>query len=864
MNLAISGNVSLANNSATYGGALRISDTNISFNMDTTSKVSEIWVDGSSSMVVFRQNKASQVGGAIEGDANNILIFTGTVKFIDNSALNGGAIGFLQSLTSRMVLLSVLNISFIMNHASESGGALYFRDSQCIIGPNSPECFISFVNRSSNPGPNPILIFEHNSAELTGSTIYGGHLNECKLYYRTKIYSVCDDKLIHDYNYTYDAFGVFMNLSRIINHKESDANISSPAKKIIPCKSLPYYGQSIEYYVWPGEQFSIMLEAISEIGSPVPANILIDNSYTGGKYSVTPLIHIISASCTNVYFRLSSHEEGHRVILGLFPENPCQSLVKSLEIIIYIIPCPNGFEISKDQNKCMCNKKIQKFTPNCYIDDLSFERTRNKFWIALVDETELIIYESRCPLDYCIENSINVTFMFGDLPIQCDFNRNGTLCGQCQKNFSLALGSLHCIPCDNSHIALIVLFFLAGMILIAIIYSLHLTVATGTINGLLFYANIIQANNDSYFPRSTINFFTVFISWLNLDLGIETCFYDGMDIYSYSWYQFLFPFYVWFLVSSIILASHYSQTIAKRFGQNPVAILSTLLLMSYSKILQAIIVPLSFTHLTYYNSSNDSEVHQTIWKYDGSIGFFKESKHTALALFSILSLVAFVVPYFFVLLFGHWLQGCSNWWIFSWLNKIKPFMDAYHAPYRKHTRYWTGLLLLSRLGLFLTFTINGSESVNLVAVSSVSIALLAIQRRVYEHWLKDLLDSSFILNLGVFSVATFYLKEESNDDKNQLILSRISVGISFITFLGILLFHISLVLKSSKIWKVYMLPFIQKSLLLSKILRVTPVKDQTRAGDKDAAELQALPTSTEIDVDLREPLLEITELQAVA
>ena len=64
----------------------------------------------------------------------------------------------------------------------------------------------------------------------------------------------------------------------------------------------------------------------------------------------------------------------------------------------------------------------------------------------------------------------------------------------------------------------------------------------------------------------------------------------------------------------------------------------------------------------------------------------------------------------------------------------------------------------------------------------------------------------------------------------------------------------------------HMLPFIHDSILLSKILRITPVnyKDQTRAGDKDAAELQALPTSTEIDVDLREPLLDITESQATA
>ena len=63
-----------------------------------------------------------------------------------------------------------------------------------------------------------------------------------------------------------------------------------------------------------------------------------------------------------------------------------------------------------------------------------------------------------------------------------------------------------------------------------------------------------------------------------------------------------------------------------------------------------------------------------------------------------------------------------------------------------------------------------------------------------------------------------------------------------------------------------MLPFTQKSLLFRKILRITPgpVKDKTTARDEDAAELQALPKSTEVDIDLREPLLEIIESQATA
>ena len=222
-----------------------------------------------------------------------------------------------------------------------------------------------------------------------------------------------------------------------------------------------------------------------------------------------------------------------------------------------------------------------------------------------------------------------------------------------------------------------------------------------------------------------------------------------------------------------------------------------------------------------------------------------------------------LTAYISLLLFGHWLQGCSNWWILSWLNKIKPFMDAYYAPYRKHTRFWTGLLLISRLDLFLSFA-NDSKSVNLAAVISVTIALLAMRFRVYEHFY-DILESSFILNLGIFSVVTFYHKEKSEDAaKSQFIISSISIGIAFITFLGILLFHICIALKSSKIWKVHIAPLIQKSLLFSKIHLIAPVKVKTVAGDKDAAELQALPTSTEVDVDLREPLLEITESHAAA
>ena len=54
-------------------------------------------------------------------------------------------------------------------------------------------------------------------------------------------------------------------------------------------------------------------------------------------------------------------------------------------------------------------------------------------------------------------------------------NRSGIVCGQCKKYFSLALGSLRCVPCDNTCIALIVPFALTGIALVALIFLLQLT-----------------------------------------------------------------------------------------------------------------------------------------------------------------------------------------------------------------------------------------------------------------------------------------------------------------------------------------------------------------------------------------------------
>ena len=103
------------------------------------------------------------------------------------------------------------------------------------------------------------------------------------------------------------------------------------------------------------------------------------------------------------------------------------------------------------------------------------------------------------------------------------------------------LATSRCLDCSNASLALIVVFLFAGVLLVFVLFALNLTISEGTINGLIFYANIIHTNREIFFPSKTTSFFAVFIAWMNLDLGIEVCFYDGMDVYARTWLQFVFP-----------------------------------------------------------------------------------------------------------------------------------------------------------------------------------------------------------------------------------------------------------------------------------------------------------------------------------
>ena len=99
--------------------------------------------------------------------------------------------------------------------------------------------------------------------------------------------------------------------------------------------------------------------------------------------------------------------------------------------------------------------------------------------------------------------------------------------------------------------------------MVTVILALDLTVAAGTINGLLFYANIVSPSSKLFFRLEIHKFFTIALSWLNVTVGFDACFIKGLDAQGKTWLGLLFPTYVFTMVIIIIQMSKHSPRFAR-------------------------------------------------------------------------------------------------------------------------------------------------------------------------------------------------------------------------------------------------------------------------------------------------------------
>ena len=811
---------------------------------------------------IFIKNKGYSAGAIYAH--NSSVTFSGKLKFVENQGYNGGGLALHGG--SILILKDNTEAVFVRNHAIHRGGGLYVNNPatqyhvETHIGFEIPDCFFMEDNtdhtvRSAN------ISFLNNSAISAGSDIYGGSVDICKEL-------LIKYKMVYGIDYFKTAFHVHENAS-------DASQVTSDPYRVCICDSGTPNCTVFQHNTtaFPGQMFYIDAVAIGQMYGTVPSTVrselLFD--YTNSALESLEYTQRVGRECTNLRYTIFSnnnyetltlkpvempnvlHKNEHRFDMMVDVINRgWRELLSDLVINVTLLPCPLGF-LFQNHSCNNCNPTLIQHNISCDISTQTIERN-SPLWvtaIALNTTHHGVIVHEHCPFDYCKPKTVQLNLQHPDK--QCAFHRSAILCGKCQHSFSHTLGSSNCKQCSNTWILLLIPFALAGVALAAFLMLLNLTVSVGSINGLVFYANVVRANQAVFFPHDARNvFYNWFIAWINLDLGMETCFFKGLDAYVKTWLQFVFPAYIWIIVILIIVSSHYTTKAARLFGRNAVQVLATLFLLSYAKLLQATITILSSTTLEYPDGSV-----RRIWLYDGNVDYLK-GKHIPLFMAALLVLLVLSLPYTALLLFIQCLQLKSNYRVLFWIGKFKPLFDAYTGPYKDKHRYWTGLLLLVRAALFMIFSVNvfGDPAINILAITLTVFCLFAFlvlfaEGKIYKAWYCNALECAFLFNLGFLCSGTLFCRLT---DGNQAALTDTSVSFTFAIFSVVVVLHATSRLRQYGIAKVLATKLASqwRTIYQRKKKANTP-----QGGPNETQAAAAISHRTPVTfIDLREPLLE--------
>ncbi len=728
---------------------------------------------------------ANNTYSGITAVASNVIL-AGYVIITRNKAYSGGGIHLSSDALlyfSRHTFLEVTN-----NSAYYTGGGINV-ESGCTL--NDPACFYQFYGYTFDNTSKAIV--EGNTAKHAGDNIYGGAIRTC---YFIQNFRYLRHKLQPKHQ--------FNELFQVPNNSASEySSISSTPL------SLYLYGVT-DKNIYPGQTVAFNATIYGQLRGITPGTVygsLNDSRvfFRRGD-SIQTLRYKKPYSFGNINYRFYSTEEGTSFSLNLKVSEGIANPHSRVTVVNFrLLHCPFGLELTKSrgsQSACSCIylKNINHHTKNvkCFITKKVITYYP-ELWIGSIhganrNKSKVIAVAIVCPQNYCLKEKVYLYLTdnpFDNNTQQCRYNRSGILCGECTNGKSVILGSSECRICSNGYLFLLLLFALAGPALVFVISFLNLTVSSATTNGIIFYANIVQVYGYSLFSKQP-KFFKIFISWLNLDFGISTCLYDGMDGFSKAMMQFIFPVYLWIIAGILILLSKKYRVVVKLFGTNLVQVLATLFLLSYTKLIRAAMDAIMFTKLITpkvpYSPSH------LRWSIDGNLQFFK-GKHVIIftvgTIFGILSL-----PYLLILIFIGQLPRISHWPLFSWINKWKPFFDCYTGPLSSKGRFWVGLLLAARVFLLVVYSINiASDKVSKMTTTIVVIMVLlffsltAPQGIYIKHYL-NVLEILSIVNLGIlFSGLLCSYHYDMKLMKEVVVM--MSLGVCFLLFLMIIGKHIN-------------------------------------------------------------------------
>ena len=778
------------------------------------------------------------------------LIYVGGMNMHLNGLIvsnNPGTVlygGIIDAIDSYVLLSNYNEISYNVAYCAIQAGKIHLLENTTLnVSNNVFYTVFNNLHHSRSKMEDCFIQYRSDHGNLDTQFQLGHNINYSILFIKNKIFSNITNASLMHCSWDMDAAFMTSNPIRVNQHFIHYDNFTllqkSGIRLICMCDNTQTYCNQEEIGpFYPGQlvQLSFALSEVSKgslaIERKFDSTFACSNEIQQAVYS----FQLEGNECKNVSYTVN-HKSGKwcELCYTVQPMYYCngKQLQRMEMYTITLLPCPKGFALHP-QGYCHCDSILSSHVPSlttCDINHQTIPRPPNT-WISAhtINNTHSYHVSLHCPFDYCLPHLSQLNLSTPDS--QCQFNRSGVLCGQCQHGLSTVFGSSQCKQCSNVYLLIIVPIGIAGLALVILLFTLNLTVTDGKINSYLLYMNVININISVFFLTDRSLPYT-FVAFANLDLGIETCFYDGMDDYAKVWLQLVFPIYLVSIATLLIITSRYSSIIQRLTARRALPVLATLFLLSYTKVLLTVSnVLFPYTFFTNLPSNHTT----LVWSVDSNVPLFGVKFTIVFIVCLILFLI--LLPFNVVLLFTKSLS------YFKIVTKFKPLLDAYQGPYKIRYYYWTGLQLVTRA---IFFGVSSLDRETNLMIGSVLLAISVwLHGKVspFNGTINNAIESSFLLNLLIIFIVSLYTY--------SVTVVNIFVSIAMLKMVCITLYNGYELVHGIFLYKITRMNLIQIAAQFGKDVRAKSIKE-----DKQVELINVVPEVKFNYKEFQEPLLAI-------
>ena len=744
----------------------------------------------------------SNQGSALSVVGAQVNFTDADALFYKNSGLLGAGIALLG--TASILVGASTSMTFVENHASQYGGAIY---KEYIIREDlssDTDCFIHYSEPFRDPQNwTASFKFLNNTADGLGNAIFSSAVLPCSFGTRDPHHILCWNDMYWDYG-------------------------DSTCKNQIRTKPRSFFRTnrsqilSTPINAYPGLQFQLPLAAFDDLGNNVTKDVVyyafIKNT---SKANVQPGYDHVASN----YIGISGPQGQKNITVVMQTEN---SRIMHVTLDISLNHCPPGFTLnqtnkSANSSTCICPQDLTYGNSiKCFAKELKSFIQVDK-WLGALEEDDGQLYMAPLPLYYRLPTSDSYRSLPQNVSqlnkILCgDVNRTGTLCGECIHGYAVAVNSpnYECIPCDGIGqapkfvgylFAYIALTYVPIFILFLAIIFLNFKLTSSAAMGFVLYAQMIGSEAFSL----TTSALVTNRGYQNVETAYKTIYgifnlnslsflmkpfclnehFNTLDVicldYAIAGFPLIMIALIYFVIRcmsrfhcprrhrrfnpdisdpSTSVSSQAEQQSPKSTTNNLIHAFSAFLFLSYTKFCLASMKTMSmyvlYDNREYYKERRISLAGQ--WQFTDHQFLFP---YGIIAVFVLI--FAVLLPPFLLLGPIQLIDCLIEKPRLQFLRKIWPsiaihtILDTFQGFYRPGCRFFGGVFVLFRLVVFISYSFKDSIDQH-YAIQQIAIIVLICLIALFRPYSDDFhnhVNILIFLNLSILNIFAIFMYADS-------------------------------------------------------------------------------------------------------